>query len=157
MLGTKINRFTFISVLLIISVMLSGCYTLVGYMPNAEEVSPQRDTTREYIHRDYDYYDNPYDWDYGDGYSTYYPYEWSPSYNLYHPWWYDDGYYRNDDSYYVPNKKPENKKREASEFRRSPQSDKGKIANEPKKSDEDQSNGKREEERRSPKKYRNED
>ena len=152
MLGTKINRFTFISALLIISVMLSGCYTLVGYMPNAEEVSPKRDTSR-----DYDYYDNPYDWDYWDDYGAYYLYDWSPSNYWYNPWWYDDGYYMNDDSYYVPNKKPENKKRDASEFRRSPQSDKEKSTDEQKKNDADQSKGKREEERRSPKKYRNED
>jgi len=143
----------FMMALLLISVMLSGCYTIIGYPPSANELTVKKDTGHKGIYREYYYNDSPYYFGDLDDYS-YYLYGWSPFYYFndywYHPYGgYDDWYYRdynydyyndNDHSYYVPEKKPDVRKRDATEIRRSPSREEQKK--ESKKDESVQSNGK---------------
>jgi len=119
MLELKLRGLIAVLVILIISVLISGCYTIVGYPPEAEEGVIEEDIVQGRTYRHYGYYyDYPYY--YWDDFDLYYPYRWDPYYYdyWYGPWWYDD-YYHWDYDYYVPEKKPETRKREASDLHRS--------------------------------------
>ena len=116
----RIHMLLAMSALLAVSALTSGCYTLVGYPPGESLVEEESGTSRAY--RDYEY---RYDYTYPD----YYGYNYDPYYSLWHPYYdyyryspyYD--YYRYypgryyDDDYYVPEKKPETRRRGTREFR----------------------------------------
>lgn len=167
MLGVKINRFAFIPVLLIMTLILSGCYTLIGYPPDAKDAYADKDARKDntYKEHEYFYYGSPYGLDYLDDYDLYYFYPSYPYYGryFYNPWWYDGwhndwNYWHNDNDYYVPNKKPEDKKRDASDFGRSPRDEQWRNDNADKQNAEaDQQKDKDEENKRSPRRYRNEE
>ena len=97
-------------VFLLVVLLLSGCYTLIGYPPDTKESMGGRHSERAY--RDYDYYESPYYLDYGYYYLPY-PYFYDRYSYWYRPWLYDDGYYWDDDYHYsyTPEKKPEVKSR----------------------------------------------
>ena len=104
-------RLIIVFIILFLAVLLlSGCYTLIGYPPDAQESMGKNHSEKAY--RDYEYYENPY-----LGYGEYYPYDFYPYYYdsysyWYRPWLYDGGYYWDGDyQYYAPEKKPEVKKR----------------------------------------------
>ena len=165
MLDTKINKALFILILLIMAVMLSGCYTLVGPPPDAKEILPKKYSQREDIERDHDYYyDSSYDLGSWEEYDLYYSDSWYPYYYgryWYQPWGYDGRDYWYNDGYYVPEKKPETKNRGASDFGRSSRTnqwrDESASADKQKKSDDDQQEKRDTESRRSPRRYRNEE
>lgn len=121
----KLHRLIFILALFLIPLFLSSCYTIIGYPPNVEDATVKKDTEHKGIYREYYYYDSPYFWGGLDDYS-YYLYHGYPSYyNDYYwnrPWWlYNDGYYWDDNNnYYAPEKKPEIRKRDATELRNNP-------------------------------------
>lgn len=134
----RIYRLTVISAfVLIIVAFIPGCYTIVGYPPPVEESivdlgSPsarnlEEEAARGHVYRDYEYYyDRPYSY-YRDYYDPYYSF--SYPYHQYYwdsPWWYYDDYYHWDyDDYYVPEKKPEIRKRGASGLRPVPGPERG--------------------------------
>jgi len=122
----KSRVFIYILALLLISLTLSGCYTVIGYPPNANDLTVKKDTGHRGIYREYYNYDSPYYYyDDLDNYS-YDLYDWYPFYyfdsnhKYHHDWSYDNLYYGDDNSNYVPEKKPEVRKRDATELRRSP-------------------------------------
>jgi hypothetical protein len=109
--------------LLIMALFLSGCYTIVGY-PEEGMVAEERSDTRYYRYDDYDGGYSSYYYDYYDPYyNLWYPYSPYSYYYWYrHPWWYyDDYYYYNDyDDKYIPERKPDAKRRGSSDVRRAP-------------------------------------
>ena len=119
-----IHRMMAILSLLIVVAFASGCYTIVGYAPEAEKAIVEEEAAGSQIYRDYDYlyYNRPYSY-YQDYYDPYYGLWYPHSYYdyWYRPWWryYDDYYYRDYDEYYVPQNKPETKRRGALERSRS--------------------------------------
>ena len=102
----KLN-FLAIIILIIPILLITGCYTKVGYTPNLEDkLSEERediDRRETYIYREYYY---PFYFDY---YDFYFPYYWYPHRYWYRPWW----YYWYDDYYYVPENKPEIRQRDS--------------------------------------------
>lgn len=103
----KLEKFNILAIIMfLISILLiSGCYTKVGYAPSAEDrLSKEEDTDRweTYTYREYYY---PFYFDY---YDLYFPYYWYPHRYWYRPWWY---YW--DDYYYIPEKKPEVRQRDS--------------------------------------------
>lgn len=126
----RIYRLTAILAFLFMAVLVSGCYTVVGYPSPVEEGIAEEETAEE---RTYEYYESEYGrpYPYYDSYyglGSYYGL-WYPSSYYYRgrPWWnygyyypryyYDDYYYR---GYYAPEKRPDTKRRGASELRRAP-------------------------------------
>jgi len=115
------KRLIIISVaIFLMALLLSGCYTLIGYPPDAKESMEKKHGERSY--RDYEYYESPYIYD-----GEYYFYDFFPYYGTYYywyrPWWdhwyyWDDGYY-----YYTPEKKPESHKRGTDNLRNSTDDD----------------------------------
>ncbi len=102
----NLNIFAII-ISLVFMLLISGCYTKVGYTPNLEDkIYEERediDRWEGYIYREYYY---PFYFDYYDFYFPYYRY---PHSYWYRPWW----YFWNDDYYYVPDKKPEIRQRDS--------------------------------------------
>jgi hypothetical protein len=110
----RIQRFIAMLVFLIIAVLTSGCYTIVGYPPEVEKGIIEEDAAPGQVYREYEYYYDrpyPYYWGYNSYYDVWYPYYHYRDY----PWWWD----YNDQ--YVPEKKPETKRRGSSELQRAPQ------------------------------------
>jgi len=149
----KSQGFLLILALLLISLMLSGCYTIIGYPPDAKDTTV---TGHKDIYREYYDYDSPF---YFGGFYDYphYLYGWSPYYYdnnyWYHPEWSSNNwYYRDDDSSYVPEKRPEVRKRDATELRRSSSREEQKIegATQPKGKQESADDG----DQKSQRKYR---
>jgi len=117
------GRMKILIVLAVVLLSLSGCYTKVGYVPGLEESLSEEDIEARDTYGTYDYY---YEYPYFGFFDDYqwYPYSyygyfydpWGYSYR-YNPWWnsWDDG-----DYYYIPEKKPETKRRDASETVRTP-------------------------------------
>lgn len=168
MLGVKINRFAFIPVLFIMILMLSGCYTLIGYPPDAKDAyTTDKDAGKDKTYKEYEhfYYDSPYGLDSLDDYDLYYFYPSYPYYSryFYNPLWYDGwhndwNYWHYDNDYYVPSQKPEDRNRDASDFGRSPRDERWKNDNADNPNVEaDQQKDKEEENKRSPRRYRNEE
>ena len=124
----KISELTVILALLALAVFVSGCYTIVGYPPEAMEGVMVEESTEEPVYMDYGYYRSyPYSY-YRDYYDPYYGLL-SPYY--YHDYYYDDywGYsrlyygnhyygYSGYDGYRAPEKKPEVKYRSSSRIQR---------------------------------------
>ncbi len=114
----KIREFAAMLAILVIPLSISGCYTIIGY-PEESIVAEELPETGAYGYYDEYYYDLPYrywyDYDLWYYRHPYYYYGY-----WYSPWWYDDYYWR--DYYYTPTpeKKPDIRKRDASEPRRSP-------------------------------------
>ncbi len=99
-----------LTALFLVVLSLSGCYTIVGYPPDARESMGKRHGEKAY--RDYEYYESPY-LEYGEYYLyDFYPYYYDSYSYRYRPWLYDGGYYWDDDyQSYAPEKKPEVRKR----------------------------------------------
>jgi len=124
----RIYQILLVLALLALSVLMVGCYTMVGYPAGAEEgVVEERTVTipeREYGYSDY-YYEEPYSsYLYSDySYVPYYYrflYPFYSSWN-YSGWYYDDYYYHRDrgyNNYYAPQSKPASKKRGSVNLRR---------------------------------------
>ncbi|MGB9595324.1 MAG: hypothetical protein ACPL7B_03500 [Candidatus Poribacteria bacterium] len=106
----------FLVSIIAIALLLSGCYTLIGYPPDARESIEKK--YGEKTHRyDYEYYESPYVY-----YEEYYFYDAFPYYYWYRPWWYR-WYYWDDDYYYTPERKPESQKRGTDNIRSSTNDD----------------------------------
>jgi len=120
----KINMQIAILSSLIIAVLLSGCYTIVGYPPEMEAGITEEVETEGQRYTYYEgYYERPYTyfWDYYDPYyGLRYPSYYDRDYYYSDPWRYGNRYrYYND--YYAPlQQKPESRKRESSQLRRTP-------------------------------------
>ena len=122
----KIQKLVAVSVLLIMAALISGCYTIVGYPPELEESIIEEEAAKGQIYRNHEYYyDRPYSYYYRDYYDPYYGFGYPYSYYRDYPWWYDDYYYWDYDGHYVPQKKPDTKKRGTSELRRTPSPERG--------------------------------
>ncbi len=135
----RIYRLIVISTLLLIAILISGCYTVIGPPLPAEEGIAKDETAEGQTHRYYvePEYERPYPY-YGGYYNLdpYYGFWYPGSYyygnrywgynDYYYPrYYYDDyyydGYYNHD--YYVPKNRPEIKRRGASELRRPPRTE----------------------------------
>jgi len=110
---SKINVFILL-ILVSVSLLISGCYTIVGYPSELGEryIEDEALVERTYNYREY-YYNYPYSyfWNYYEPYYDFiYPFS---NYYWNSPWWhnYDNYNYRSYDQYYVPNVKPETKSR----------------------------------------------
>ncbi|HGJ64953.1 TPA: hypothetical protein ENS27_06125 [bacterium] len=154
----KINKFILIPLFLILVIMLSGCYTLIGYPPEANEMLEKRDADQKRVYQDYDYYDGLYDIRYIDVYDLYYfsnPFYYGRYW--YNPWWYNDWYYWRNDGYYKD--LPEIKKRDSSDFGRPERSNQLQDENKDK-SNESSENQKRnddQKDKKSPRRERNQE
>jgi hypothetical protein len=113
-----------ISALIFASIVLSGCYTLVGYTPEVERgaVEVEPDEGQVYRYRGYyDTYPYSYYWNYYDPYYNYW-YPRSYYWDYYPRRYYDDYYYWDYGGRYVPEKRPETRRRGV-EPQRSPRSE----------------------------------
>jgi hypothetical protein len=111
---SKVNRLLkVIPVLIFVSIVLSGCYTIVGYTPEVERgaVEVEPDEGQVYRYRGYyDTYPYSYYWDYYDPYYNYW-YPRSYYWDYYPRRYYDDYYYWDYGGRYVPEKRPETRRR----------------------------------------------
>ena len=128
----RLYRLIAISALLLMAVLISGCYTVIGHPSPVEEGIVEKETAEEQIYRydeseyerPYPYYDSYYGLDsyYGFWYPGSYYYWDRPwrNYGYYSPrYYYDDHYY----DYYAPEKRPETRRRGPSELRRTPRAE----------------------------------
>jgi hypothetical protein len=112
---SKSNRLLIVvPVLIFASIVLSGCYTLVGYPPEVERGAVEVEPDEGQVYRYRGYYDtySPYSY-YWDYYDPYYDY-WYPGYYYrdYYPWrYYGNYYYWDYGGRYVPEKRPEARRR----------------------------------------------
>ncbi len=112
---SKVNRLLMaIPVLIFTILLLQGCYTIVGYPPEVERGAVEVEPDEGQVYRYRGYYDtySPYShyWDYYDPYYNY----WYPGYYYrdYYPWrYYDNYYYWDYGGRYVPEKRPETRRR----------------------------------------------
>jgi hypothetical protein len=112
--------FTAVLTLLVIVAFVSGCYTIVGYPPEMEGSIAEGEPAESRYYDYYDYYnDSPYSYYRDYSYPYYYGF-WSPYYRDYSWWYYDDYYYRyrDYDHRYVPEEKPEIRRRGTTEPKR---------------------------------------
>lgn len=138
----RICRFAVILALLTIAALASGCYTIIGHPSPAEEGVVEEEIVEDQVYYEAEY-GRPYPY-YLDYYDLWYPrshYYWS------RPWWYYDDYpvryydYDYDyDDHYVPEKKPETRRRGATDFWRSLRSGSGDEAGPERDRETDQSN-----------------
>ncbi|MFC1712323.1 hypothetical protein ACFL6S_01575 [Candidatus Poribacteria bacterium] len=129
----RIYKLMAILTLLLMAVLISGCYTVVGHPSPVEEGIAKEGTTEGQPRRHYFESEYEYDYPYYGGYYGLDPYygSWYPGsyyyggyYGGYSRWYngysYYPRYYYDDDHYYIPENRPETRRRGASELRRSP-------------------------------------
>ncbi len=123
--------------LLLMAVLISGCYTVVGHPSPVEEGIAKEGTAGGQPRRHYFESEYEYDYPYYGGYYGLDPYygSWYPGSSYYGGYyggysrWYNDYnyypryYYDNDDHYYIPENRPETRRRGASELRRTPRTE----------------------------------